>query len=197
MYEKFNEAVLFAANAHAHQLRKITETPYIYHPMEVSSIISRISHNEDLMIAGLLHDTVEDCGVSLDTIEEKFGPRVAELVRSETEDKQPECPAAETWIERKELSLEWLRDTCDIDIKTLWLADKVSNMRSFCFEYKKSGENLWQLLNQKDPAKQEWYYRTIADYTAELKDTEVHKEYCRLLDELFGPGENGSSPAEK
>ncbi len=189
MYENLNEAICFATQAHAGQLRKLANTPYILHPLEVASIVATMTADENVMIAGLLHDTVEDCGVDPKTIKQKFGARVSALVQSETEDKLSDRPPAETWQERKEESLLILRLTKDRDVKILWLSDKLSNMRSFHREYMKNGDAVWQALNQKNPQMQGWYYRTIADYLSELSDTAAYKEYTRLVSEVFDKGE--------
>lgn len=179
------EAILFATEAHSGQMRKLANTPYILHPLEVASIISTLTSDLDTMAAGVLHDTVEDCDVDPKVIKEKFGARVSALVQSETEDKMSTRPAAETWMERKEESLLMLGLTKDKDVKILWLADKLSNIRSFYREYQKIGDAIWQALNQKDPKMQEWYYRTIAQYLSEFSDTGAYQEYIRLVDGIF------------
>ena len=190
MYERLNEAIKFATDAHAGQIRKMAMTPYILHPMEVASIIGSICNDEDLMIAGLLHDTVEDCDVDPRVIKEKFGARVSALVQSETEDKLSDRPAAETWQQRKEESLLMLEHTKDRDVKILWLADKLSNIRSFYREYLAQGEHMWQALHQKDPMMQGWYYKTIAVLLAELSDCAAYTEYVDLVHKVFdGKGE--------
>lgn len=189
LYEKLNEAIKFATDCHNGQLRKISCIPYILHPMEVATIISTMTADESVIIAGLLHDTVEDCDVDPVTIREKFGSRVFSLVQSETEDKLSDRPPADTWIERKEDSLLMLQYTKDLDVKILWLADKLSNIRSFYREYLKIGNKIWNNLNQKDPRKQAWYYRTIAKYLVELKDTAAYAEYVMLLNFVFGEEE--------
>lgn len=190
MFEKFNEAIVFATEAHAGQVRKMANTPYILHPMEVASIIATVTSDEDVMIAGLLHDTVEDCDVDPRIIREKFGPRAAALVQSETEDKLSDRPPEATWMERKEESLLMLEHTKDRDVKILWLADKLSNIRSFYREHKKSGDAMWQRLHQKDPAMQEWYYRTIERCLSDLSDTAAYQEYVALVNGIFNKGEN-------
>ena len=122
MSQLLDDAIHFAAQAHAGQMRKMANTPYILHPLEVAVIISTMTDNEDVMAAGLLHDTVEDCDVDPKEIKARFGPRVAALVQSETEDKLSERPAAETWMERKEESLLMLQHTKDTDVKIQWMA---------------------------------------------------------------------------
>lgn len=186
MYEKLNEAIVFATQCHAGQMRKMANVPYILHPMEVAAIIGTMTDDEDVMIAGLLHDTVEDCGADPMLIRETFGPRVAALVQSETEDKIANRPAAETWKQRKEESLLLFHYTKDRDVKILWLADKLSNIRSFYREYQKRGDAMWQSLNQKDPAMQAWYYKTIAEYLSEMRDTAAYQEYVSLVEKIFG-----------
>lgn len=188
MYERLNEAIKFATDCHAGQVRKLAKTPYILHPLEVASIISTITADEDLMIAGLLHDTIEDCDIDPLLIRTKFGKRVSALVQSETEDRLPNKPAAETWQQRKEESLLMLEHTKDRGVKILWLADKLSNMRSFYREYKKDGDRIWIGLNQKDPNMHEWYYRTIAVLLSEISDSAAYEEYKQLVDAVFGGG---------
>ena len=189
MYERLNEAIHFAADTHAGQMRKLANTPYILHPMEVAAIIGSMTQDEDVMIAGLLHDTIEDCNVDPRVIKQKFGARAAALVQSETEDKCSDRPAAETWQQRKEESLLMLEHTKDRDVKILWLADKLSNIRSFYREYRKDGDRIWNCLNQKDPDMQGWYYKTIAVLLSELSDTAAYQEYTKLVNELFDKGE--------
>lgn len=189
MYERLDDAVKFAVDCHAGQIRKLAHTPYILHPMEVASIIATMTADEDVIIAGLLHDTTEDCGLDLQIIEEKFGVRVAALVKSEVEDKRVGQPASETWQQRKEESLQLLAQTKDRNVKILWLADKLSNIRSFYREYKKDGDKIWEWLNQKDPHMQGWYYKTIEALLSELSDTAAFAEYKQLVSKVFGEGE--------
>ena len=185
MYEKMNEAIKFATDAHAGQLRKMTGIPYILHPTEVAAIIGTMTDSEDVMIAGLLHDTIEDCGTDPRVIREKFGPRVSALVQSETEDKLSDRPASETWQERKEESLLMLEHTKDRDVKILWLADKLSNMRSFYREHLRLGDAMYQQLNQRDPAMHAWYYKMIAVMLKELEEYPAYQEYVDLIAKTF------------
>ncbi len=180
------EAIVFATNAHCGQVRKLAKTPYILHPLEVASIISTITDDLEVMAAGVLHDTIEDCDVDPKVIREKFGPRVSALVQSETEDRLSDRPPAETWKERKEESLLMLKHTKDKDVKILWLGDKLSNIRSFYREYRVKGDKIWDALHQKDPRMQQWYYDTIAEYLAELSNTAAYSEYVELVNKVFG-----------
>lgn len=188
----FHEALLFGAEAHKNQYRKLTGAPYFLHPMEAAAIVGTMSSDPELLAAALLHDTVEDADVSFEELKIRFGARVAALVASETETRQGNSDAEmiRSWRARKEENLNRLRDA-DVDVKMLWLGDKLSNMRSFAREYDKRGNSFWNGFHQNDPAVQAWYYRTIADYTAELKDYAAHKEYTALLAFVFGAEADG------
>ena len=83
-------ALKFATVAHAGQLRKYTNEPYIGHPIAVAEIVRSVPHTEAMVIAALLHDVAEDCDVSLDEIAREFGDEVAELVGWVTNQSKPE-----------------------------------------------------------------------------------------------------------
>lgn len=183
--ELFDEALVFACQKHSGQRRKLSEVPYFVHPMEVAVIVGTMSDDQNLLAAAVLHDTVEDTDTTLDEIKEKFGKRVALLVMTETEDKRADLPPQETWRTRKEETLIILENTKDIDVKKLWLGDKLSNIRSFCREYRKSGSSFWNRFNQSDPAQQEWYYRRIAKALSELDGYDAYIEFTERIEELF------------
>ena len=184
-----DEAIFFATTIHSGMYRKRDESPYILHPMEAATIASTMTDDIEIIVAALLHDAVEDTGVTLDEIKDKFGQRVADLVKSETEDKREELPPHITWQIRKEESIEVLKATNDLGVKILWLSDKLSNMRSFYRQHNKSGNAIWQDFNQNDPEKQFWYYDTIANLLSDLKEFEAWQEYRYLINKVFNRGE--------
>lgn len=106
-------------------------------------------------------------------------------VASETEDKREHLPAETTWRIRKEEAICILRDTTDIDIKILYLGDKLANMRSLYYIWQEEGNAMWKRFNQKDPSQQAWYYRTIADSIRELSDTLAWQEFDGLIQTIF------------
>ena len=181
-----DRAIVFATKAHSGTLRKKDGIPYILHPMEVASIAGGITTDVEVLTAALLHDTVEDTDVTLDTIKSQFGDRVAALVASETEDTRRDRSPAETWMQRKMESLAALRNAVDPGVHVLWLSDKLANMRSFARQYEKEGDRMWKDYNQTDPAQQAWYYRTIEALTSDLKDTNAWKELRALNARVFG-----------
>lgn len=83
-------ALAFATAAHAGQVRKYTGEPYINHPVEVSEILRKTGGNADMVCAALLHDVVEDCGITLDDIEHDFGHNIRTLVFWLTDVSRPE-----------------------------------------------------------------------------------------------------------
>lgn len=181
----YEEYLKFAIEAHSGAKRKGSNIPYITHPMEVSLIVMQMTDEPEVIGASLLHDVVEDTEYTLNDIKERFGNRVAELVSYESENKRPELPAENTWKIRKEEFLQHLTEA-PIEVKMISLADKLSNMRAMLKDYEVMGENLWNKFNMKDPGEQEWYYRTVAEVTSELKNQEPWQEYSELCDKLFG-----------
>ncbi len=155
---KIEKAVLFATKAHAGQLRKGSEKPYILHPMEAMAIVTKYTDDEDVIAAAVLHDTVEDTSVTLERLEKEFSPRVAALVASVTEDKKKDLPAESTWLERKREAILHL-ETASHETKLLCLADKYSNLRDMYEDIEGFGYKFWQHFNQKDGYLHAWYYR--------------------------------------
>jgi len=187
--ELVSEAIVFAVKAHDGMRRKKSELPYILHPMEAAVIVGSMTDNQDLIAAAALHDVVEDAGITIQEIEEKFGKRVRELVESETEDKRADLPPESTWHVRKEESLAALKNTNDLDVLMVWLGDKLANMRSIYRDFKVEGVQMWQRFNQKNVDEQAWYYRSIVKLTERLSNTSAWNEYKTLTELVFGKGE--------
>lgn len=180
------EAAKWAIEAHYGQKRKVEGLPYILHPFEVAAIAGAITTDKEVIAAALLHDTVEDAGKSLDEIRELFGERVAYLVSTETENKREDRPGSETWMIRKQESLEVLKNATDIGVKALWLSDKLANLRSLNRTFQRRGPSFWSFFNQSNPTVQKWYYESVKDMTSVFSRTGVWKEYSLMLDMLFG-----------
>ena len=186
--ELVSEAIVFAVKAHDGMRRKKSESPYVLHPMEAAVIVGSMTDDQNVIGAAALHDVVEDAGITIDEIEEKFGKRVRELVESETEDKRADLPPADTWRIRKEESLAFLKSTNDDEVLMVWIGDKLANMRSNYRDWKVEGDAMWQRFNQKDVSQQAWYYRSIVDLTNRLSDTSAWLEYKTLTELVFKKG---------
>ena len=183
--ELFNKAIFLATRAHSGAKRKCCELPYIVHPMEAAVIVASMTEKEEVLCAAMLHDVVEDAGITIDEIRAEFGDRVAQLVASETEDKRPDLSAEDSWFIRKREAVAHLQACDDIDVKMLYLGDKLSNLRSMYRGYQLEGEAFWQHFHQKDPEAHHWYYRSIANAISDLSDYLVWQELDRLIHHLF------------
>ena len=118
------EAARFAAQHHAGQHRKGARAePYIVHPLEVAQILAEAGEGDpDVLVAAVLHDVIEDTAVTAVELAERFGRRVAELVREVSDDRS--LPKEK----RKRLQIEHARHLSD-GAKRIRLADKISNVR--------------------------------------------------------------------
>ena len=186
MKDLVSEAIVFAVKAHDGMRRKKSEAPYVLHPMEVAAIIGTMTDKQEVIAAGALHDVVEDAGITIEQIGEKFGARVMELVAAETENKHEELPPEDTWRMRKEASLETLKNTDDVDVLILWIGDKLSNIRTIYRAFLVEGNALWNKFHQSDVSAQAWYYRSIMKYTERISDTIAWIEYKTLVEKIFG-----------
>lgn len=118
-------ALAFAAERHRDQRRKgSTRSPYINHPIAVAEVLAGAGQvtDEALLLAAVLHDTVEDTETSFEELEQLFGPDVTGLVREVTDDKK--LPKAM----RKQLQIEHAHGTSERG-KLLKIADKTCNLR--------------------------------------------------------------------
>ena len=186
MTDLVSEALAFSAKAHDGMRRRKANTPYILHPMEVGVIIGTMTDAQEVIAAGILHDVVEDAGIKMEEIGERFGERVMELVSAETENKREDLPPEQTWRIRKEESLAKLGASDDLEVLMLWVGDKLSNIRAIHRDFKVEGDAVWEKFHQSDKRVQAWYYRTILKYTARLSDTLAWNEYRMIVEDLFG-----------
>lgn len=180
-----DKAITFASSAHKGSYRKGLKQPYIFHPLEVLSLVSLVTDDEDTLCAAVLHDTVEDTPVTIDDIKKEFNEHIASMVANESEDKRGNVNKANTWVDRKKEAIECLKNTSDRGSKIVALADKVSNLRSFHMLLLAQGEDAWNNFNMKDPKMHYWYYNGIKQALSDLSDTVIYKEYCSLIDIVF------------
>jgi (p)ppGpp synthase/HD superfamily hydrolase len=151
------DAIELAAKAHHGQVRKGTEIPYIVHPLAVAGILIHATCPEHLVIAGILHDTLEDTPVTLEEIRSHFGREVADLVVALSEpDKQA------PWEERKAHTLEYLEQMATPDVLLVAVADKLDNMRAIRAGLASDGAAFWLRFNRPRD-NQKWYYQRLAD----------------------------------
>ncbi len=180
---RFRRAFLFAADKHAKQVRKASTTPYIAHLMGVAALALEYGGDEDIAIAALLHDVVEDCGGApmLQEVKQKFGPRVAKIVDGCTDsDTFPKPP----WRERKENYLRHLKDA-DAETRLVSAADKLNNVRSILSDYREVGESIWERFNGGRDGTL-WYYRALLEEFQRGKPNRLIRELELAVRELEG-----------
>lgn len=181
--ELINKAIMFATLMHENQTRKATNIPYIFHCLEAGMIALSITEkygivNSDVVCAAILHDTMEDAHVSYDTLKEVFNENIANLVKSQSEDK------TKPWIDRKKDTIRYLLLNKSKSIEIAVLADKLSNMRSIAKDYEVHQEKLWDRFNAPKEL-QHWYYQSISESLSQVKDTKEYKEYKELIETTF------------
>ena len=188
MMNILEEAIIYATIMHQGKVRKFKNIPFILHPLEVSQILSTMTDDTEVITAGILHDVLEGTVGSRNEISNRFGERVALLVSSVSENDYPGEDRKETWKRRKEDALLLLKNSDDLGVKMIWLADKLANLRSLAAIYSEIGEALWGKLNQSNPEEQHWYYQSIAEnLELTLNKTGAFKEFIKHINFIW-PG---------
>jgi GTP pyrophosphokinase len=178
---RFRDALAYAAELHADQMRKASDVPYIAHLLGVASIALEYGADEDEAIAALLHDAVEDQGgqATAEVIRSHFGQRVAEIVLGCTDaDTIPKPP----WRARKEAYIAHIEHATP----SVWLvatSDKLYNARSILADYRRLGDAVWSRFSGgKDGTL--WYYRSLADKLCDKAPPALAEELQRIVTEL-------------
>lgn len=150
--------------AHGGQTRKGTDIPYVSHLLAVASLVLEAGGDEDMAIAGLLHDTIEDTAVTAEDITSRFGPRVASIVEGCTDtDETPKPP----WRPRKERYLAHLRSPeTPAEVLVVSRADKLHNARTMLLDHRALGDAFWSRFNA-GVEDQRWYLSSLVDVFTE------------------------------
>ncbi len=135
-YELLKKAYVFALNKHGTQLRESGD-PYFSHPLEVAEILLNLKMDQETIIAGMLHDTLEDTNTAVDELKEQFGKKITGMVKGVTKlSKFEGMSVVEKQVEdfRKLL----ISAASDIRVLIIKLADRLHNMRTLKYKKKKS-----------------------------------------------------------
>ena len=179
--QRFLEALAYATKLHAQQARKGTRVPYVAHLLGVASIVLAEGGDEDMAIAALLHDAVEDQGgkPTLREIERRFGVRVAKLVDACTDaDSVPKPP----WKDRKTRYIEAVRHE-PADARLISAADKLHNARDILADYRQHGEEVWKRFRGGREGTL-WYYRSLVETFRAAGGNRLVDELDRVVSEL-------------
>ena len=178
---RFESALSYAAALHHGQRRKGNGAPYIVHPLAVASLVGSYGGDEDQVIAALLHDVLEDCGVGERALRERYGERVARLVVACTDTTERPKPA---WRPRKEAHIARVQGEPG-EVKLVIAADKLHNALSIVRDrrHRDVGERVWERFSA-DRDEVCWYYGAMRDALATGWDHPIIGEVERAVSEL-------------
>jgi len=188
--ERFTKAFACAARLHARQTRKGTNKPYIGHLMSVASIVIAYGGDEEMAIAALLHDVVEDAGGEkrLREIRNKFGKRVARIVDGCTDTYEDPKPP---WLQRKKDYIARVAGEAE-DTRKVSAADKLSNVRDILEDVRAGGVKAFERFTGKKEGTL-WYYRTLVQVFREAGTNPLVEELDRVVTELEKAANSGTS----
>ncbi|QKX49433.1 bifunctional (p)ppGpp synthetase/guanosine-3',5'-bis(diphosphate) 3'-pyrophosphohydrolase [Planococcus glaciei] len=149
-------AIGFAAFKHTGQVRKGTSIPYISHPFAVGMMLQQAGESEEVIAAGILHDTLEDTATTEEEIRTVFGEQVLLLVKAASEPDK-----SRPWEDRKRHTVSKLAARSREELAII-VADKLHNLRSIRLDLEETGEEVWNRFN-RGKEQQEWYYRGIVN----------------------------------
>ena len=179
--ERFSQALVYTAELHARQRRKVSGAPYVSHLLRVAGIALGYGADEDEAIAALLHDAVEDQGGAQvrEEIGRRFGDRVVEIIDGCTDtDQDPKPP----WRPRKAAYLARLKNASP-SVRLVSASDKLDNARSLLRSYRWLGESLWERFSGgRDGVL--WYYRSVVDTLEQGDANPLIDELDRVVSEI-------------
>lgn len=169
-----------ASRAHDGHYRKGSGVPYISHPMAVMLIAASVTNDEDVLLAALFHDILEDVpeNYSRAEMEDEFGPRVVEIVEGVTKDS-----SLPSWQERADAYLEQLSHGSEESL-IVAAADKFHNLSQTLEDLDRDGHALWDRF-RSTPSQQLWWYTSVRNVIAErLPDMPLLADLSVLIERL-------------
>ena len=175
-------AIEVAAKAHKNQFRKGTDIPYITHPLAVRIILARAGCTDKVIVAGILHDTLEDTALTFRELTDTFGEKVADIVQGASEPNKT-LP----WEDRKAHTLQFLK-TAPPEVILVTCADKLHNIRTTTVEHNRIGDEVWSRFS-RGKKEQEWYYRGLVKSLIakdnSIANTPLFQEFRTIVEDLF------------
>lgn len=178
--DRVEKAIYFATKAHNGQNRKMEDVAMIFHPFTVGMILHKAGCDDDVVIAGLLHDVIEDTKYTKEDIQKRFGKKVADIVEGVSESDK-----SLSWKVRKQETIDNIK-AATIEEKLVESADKINNLESIYIDLQRDGEEVWSKFKRgrKD---QEWYHRNI--YGSIVANTDkkhpLFKRQEKLIKKIF------------
>ena len=187
--DRFTRAVDYARTLHIER-RKGTDIPYMAHLLGVASLVMGESGRvdfpvtEDMVIAALLHDTVEDHGgaTRLNDVALNFGSNVARMVEGLSDTLAEDSTRKEKWEDRKRKYIDRLRDE-PADVQLISAADKLYNAQSILTDYRRIGPEIWRRF-RRGRNEQLWYFDELLKVFKKSGTNEIVDELDRVVTEL-------------
>ena len=174
------EACRYAFEVHGEQARKGGDIPYISHLMAVAALVLEHGGDEELAVAALLHDAIEDCGIAQEAIiDRRFGSRVSRIVRALTDADVKPKPA---WRPRKEAYIAHL-ETTDPDVLLVSCADKLHNAGSILLDVRSVGLSMFGRFSASR-TETLWYYRSLSDLFLRRLDNPIAGRLDAVVTEI-------------
>jgi (p)ppGpp synthase/HD superfamily hydrolase len=190
--DAINHAFAFAAKHHDRQVRKGTKLPYLTHPANIAVILTRYGRNEDSVVAGILHDVVEDCvrdGYTREMLEqrigEKFGDTVLRTVLQVTYRRLDDDGVELSSMEKKEDYLERLSEANEA-ARWVCAADKLHNARSILADLQRTfdSETIWSRFGGGREGTVKWYRDVYERLRSVGFDAPIMEELGLAVEEL-------------
>jgi GTP pyrophosphokinase len=180
--ERFDRALVYAAQIHAAQVRKGNNVPYISHLMAASSLVLEHGGNEDEAIAALLHDAAEDQGGEprLDDIRHRFGEAVADIVRGCSDSLVVDPAMKEEWHARKRRYIKHLASASP-SVRLVSCADKLHNARCTLADLRRDGAGATYGKFNSNADDHLWYYDSLVNAFKEHGPAELAQELERTV----------------
>jgi len=186
---KFTSAIEYARHLHIER-RKGSGIPYMAHLLGVAALVmGEAGHElfpvtEDMVVAALLHDAVEDHGGTprLHDIEANFGANVARMVAGLSDTFSEDSSHKESWLDRKQSYLDRLRDE-PADVRLISAADKLYNARAMLEDYRVIGPEVWKRF-KRGRGDQLWYFDELVKVFRSFGDSRIVEELGRVVAEL-------------
>jgi (p)ppGpp synthase/HD superfamily hydrolase len=187
-----NHALAFAAKHHDRQVRKGTKLPYLTQPANVAIILTRYGRDSDTVVAGILHDVIEDCvrdGYTREMLEQrigdKFGPRVLETVLAVTYRRNDDDGVELSGDERKADYLDRLADASEA-ARWVCAADKIHNASSIISDLARTvdPQTIWARFGGGRAATARWYRQVYERLDEVGFDAPIMKELDTVSAEL-------------
>ncbi len=163
-----------ATNWHEGQWRKdpAKKIPYISHPISVGFLLLLSGYEAEVVAAGILHDVIEDCGISKKRLAKEFSPRIAQMVAEVSE------PKKHSWEKRKEIYRRQLKKA-SLGALAVACADHLHNLK--CIQQStKTNKNIWKMFraSKRDKIR---YETGVLKIIAERLKSPLVKEYAKII----------------